>query len=213
MIRKGSIIKLRSEYEERYIILHKHTFPGVLLRIRKSNIRNYSIFLLNGMLFSYYEYVGIDYNSDMEMIADEVTKEWWKLTDPMQEPVPTRKESEWWASMEEVSVIEENKKHYSDAKRYAWVAELQCGSDHINREFILSMEENFTPYCKQYNFQNQVIYLKSGNLYMYREYTGDSFLNDCQKFMNIPEVKKWNEESKKILKTSWRDMREVFHID
>ncbi len=47
-MRIGSFIKVRPEYEKRYIILHKHVFPGVLSRIRKSNIRNYSIFLSNG---------------------------------------------------------------------------------------------------------------------------------------------------------------------
>lgn len=41
----GSLIRLRPECEEQYIILHKHTFPGVLQRICRSNIRNYSIFL------------------------------------------------------------------------------------------------------------------------------------------------------------------------
>ena len=36
----------------------------------------------------------------MKAIGDETTKEWWKLTDPMQEPLTTRKEGEWWAEME-----------------------------------------------------------------------------------------------------------------
>jgi L-rhamnose mutarotase len=74
--RVGSLIKVKPEYEERYIILHRHTFPGVLDRIRKSNIRNYSIFLLNGILFSYYEYVGNDFDADMKAIADTVTRDW-----------------------------------------------------------------------------------------------------------------------------------------
>ena len=50
--RVGSLIKVHPEFEERYIILHKHTFPGVLESIKRSNIRNYSIFLLDGVLFS-----------------------------------------------------------------------------------------------------------------------------------------------------------------
>jgi len=92
-MRVSSLIKLKPEYEERYIILHRHTFPGVLDRIRKSHIRNYSIFLMDGMLFSYYEYVGDDYNGDMAKIGqDQVTQEWWKLTDPMQDPIESRKD-------------------------------------------------------------------------------------------------------------------------
>ena len=82
--RFGSIIGLKPEYEERYIILHKHTFPGVLNRIRKCNIQNYSIFLRDGLLFSHFEYVGSDFDADMANMADDTTKDWWKLTDPMQ---------------------------------------------------------------------------------------------------------------------------------
>jgi L-rhamnose mutarotase len=35
------------------------------------------------------------------MAADPNTQAWWKLTDPCQEPLETRKPGEWWASMEE----------------------------------------------------------------------------------------------------------------
>jgi L-rhamnose mutarotase len=213
MIRKGSIIRLRPEYEEQYIILHKHTFPGVLSQIRRSNIRNYSIFLLDGILFSYYEYIGDDYDNDMKTIADETTKEWWKLTDPMQEPLPSRKEEEWWASMEKISVIEENERPSSGAKRYAWTAELQCGLENIIRAHFSTLEGQCAPYYKQHNFQNQVIYFTARNLYMYREYIGENYLKDYQNFLNIPEVKKWNERLEKIMTTSWHEMKEVFHTD
>jgi L-rhamnose mutarotase len=66
----GSIIKLRPEFEEQYIILHKHTFPGVLQSIRRCNIRNYSIFLEDGILFANLEYVGDNYAADMAAIGD-----------------------------------------------------------------------------------------------------------------------------------------------
>ncbi len=99
----GSVIGLRPEFEERYVILHKHPFPEVLRRIRKSNIRNYSIFLHSGLLFSHYEYIGRDYRGDMKRIAaDPTTREWWKLTGPMQKPIPGRKRGEWWARLEMV---------------------------------------------------------------------------------------------------------------
>jgi len=39
----------------------------------------------------------------MERMADDpATKRWWKQTDPLQTPVPTRKEGEWWHGIEEV---------------------------------------------------------------------------------------------------------------
>ena len=37
-----------------------------------------------------------------KMAADPVTQQWWDVMMPMQEPLPTRKEGEWWAEMEEV---------------------------------------------------------------------------------------------------------------
>ena len=36
------------------------------------------------------------------MAADPVTRDWWTLTDPCQQPFETRREGEWWADMEEI---------------------------------------------------------------------------------------------------------------
>ena len=79
--------------------------------IRECNIRNYSIFYRDGYLFSYLEYVGDDFEADMaKMAADPVTQEWWKETDPCQEPVDSAAPGEWWADMEEVYHLEEEEK-------------------------------------------------------------------------------------------------------
>ncbi|NSW52051.1 MAG: L-rhamnose mutarotase [Anaerolineae bacterium] len=102
MQRYGSVIKLRTEKHDEYKELHAHAWPDVLAMIRECNIRNYSIFFKDGYLFSYFEYCGEDYAADMaKMAADPVTQAWWKLTDPCQEPLDTRKPGEHWASMEE----------------------------------------------------------------------------------------------------------------
>jgi len=101
--RYGSLIGLKAEFEERYIILHQHTFPGVLKRIRDSHVRNYSIFLAEGILFSFFEYQGDDYQADMQaMAADPTTRDWWKLTDPMQIPLETRTQGERWQTLPEL---------------------------------------------------------------------------------------------------------------
>ena len=103
MERHGSVIKLRPEKEAEYRELHANAWPSVLDMIRECNIRNYSIYFKDGFLFSYFEYHGQDFEADMQkMAADPNTQAWWKLTDPCQEPLETRKEGEWWASMEEV---------------------------------------------------------------------------------------------------------------
>jgi L-rhamnose mutarotase len=97
------VIKVKPEKLEEYKKLHQNVWPGVLKTIKECNIRNYSIFYKDGYLFSYYEYVGDNYEEDMKKMAqDPVTQEWWKLCKPCQEPLETRKEGEWWAEMEEV---------------------------------------------------------------------------------------------------------------
>jgi L-rhamnose mutarotase len=102
MQRYGSVIKLKPEKLDEYKALHAHAWPEVLQRIRLCNIHNYSIYYKDGFLFSYYEYVGEDFTADMlKMAADPQTQEWWKLTDPCQEPLETRQPGEWWAGMEE----------------------------------------------------------------------------------------------------------------
>ena len=103
MKRYGMVIRVRPELEDAYVHLHENTWPGVLQCISDSNIRNYSIFMRDGYLFAYYEYVGEDYEADMaKMAEDPVTQAWWKLTDPCQQPVESAAEGEKWAEMEEV---------------------------------------------------------------------------------------------------------------
>jgi L-rhamnose mutarotase len=103
MKRYGMLIRVKPERMEEYKLIHARVWPEVLSMIMKCNIRNYSIFEKDGLLFAYYEYVGSDYQADMaKMAADPKTQEWWKITDPMQVPLESRQEGEWWARMEEV---------------------------------------------------------------------------------------------------------------
>lgn len=103
MRRYGMVIKVRPEKLDEYKRLHAAVWPGVLKMIRECNMRNYSIYFKDGLLFSYFEYLGNDFDADMaKMAADPTTQEWWKVTAPCQEPLETRGEKEWWANMEEV---------------------------------------------------------------------------------------------------------------
>ena len=106
--RFGSVIGLRAEKIEEYKKLHAAVWPEVAKMIHNVNIRNYSIYLRklpdgNYYLFSYFEYVGRDFDADMaKMKADPDTRRWWTFTDPCQAPLADRKPGEHWASMEEV---------------------------------------------------------------------------------------------------------------
>ncbi len=101
--RIASVIRLRPDKEAEYRALHAAVWPGVLARLRAANVTNYSIFLRDGLLFSYLEYTGDDYAADSACIAaDDETRRWWALTDPCQQPLDSAAEGEWWAPAEEV---------------------------------------------------------------------------------------------------------------
>lgn len=103
MRRYGMAIKVKSGKIEEYKRLHATVWPDVLKMINDCNIRNYSIYLKDDYLFSYFEYVGNDFDADMaKMAADPVTQKWWDVCKPCQSPLESRDEGEWWANMEEV---------------------------------------------------------------------------------------------------------------
>jgi len=103
VVRYGWVIKVIPEKLDEYKALHADPWPGVNNMLKECNIRNYSIYYRDGQLFSYLEYTGEDFKADMKkMAADSLTQEWWKLTDPCQEPVESAGEGVWWADMEEV---------------------------------------------------------------------------------------------------------------
>lgn len=105
MQRMGGIVGVRPEAIAEYKRLHADVWPGVLATISACGIRNYSIFLKEpeNLMFSYFEYHGTDFAADSaKMAADPTTQEWWAICMPMQAPLDTRKEGEWWAAMEEV---------------------------------------------------------------------------------------------------------------
>jgi L-rhamnose mutarotase len=99
----ASVIRLRPDKEMEYRALHASVWPGVLATLRDVGVTNYSIFLRDGVLFSYLEYTGDDYEAAMATVAaDDVTREWWTLTDPCQQPVESAPPGVWWAPAEEL---------------------------------------------------------------------------------------------------------------
>ncbi len=103
MKRYGMMIGLRPEAVEKYKEYHAEVWPGVLKTIRECNIRNYTIFLKDNLLFGYYEYHGSDHQADMaRMAACPKTREWWAIMEPMQQPLDNRDPGDWWTQMEEV---------------------------------------------------------------------------------------------------------------
>ena len=103
MTRHGQLIGIKPENLAEYRRYHAKAWPEILAKITECNIRNYSIYHKDGLLFAYYEYVGTDYDADMaKMAADPRTQDWWAIMKPLQSPLSTRAAGEWWAEMEEV---------------------------------------------------------------------------------------------------------------
>ena len=102
MKRYGMVIGPRPRHEEAYRIAHSSPPPEVLRMIRECNIENYSIYVRNSVLFSYFEYVGQDFSADMaRMAADPATQQWWSVVEQMQGPFLDRAPGEHWAGMDE----------------------------------------------------------------------------------------------------------------
>ncbi len=74
---------LKPEKVEEYIRLHAETWPEVLKLIDEANMHNYSISIRGTQLYTYYEYTGDDYESDMAKMGEyPIMQEWWSHTRP-----------------------------------------------------------------------------------------------------------------------------------
>lgn len=103
MRRLAQTIRLRPERRAEYLELHRSVWPGVEAALRAANIRNYTIFLRDDVLFSYFEHHGADFEADLASItADPDTQRWWRFTDPCQEPWPDSGAGGNWSDLEEI---------------------------------------------------------------------------------------------------------------
>jgi len=103
MQRFGMVIGIKENKLDEYKRLHAAVWPDVLDVLKKYHISNYSIFQKDALLFSYFEYAGDNLEIDFKRMGDEaIMKEWYGVCGPCQEPVDTRKDGEWWATMEQV---------------------------------------------------------------------------------------------------------------
>lgn len=107
-VRYGMVTGVKPKKIEYYKQLHAKPWPQVLSKIKDCNIRNYSIYLQKiddrYFLFSYFEYVGDNFDADMKkMAADSSTQRWWKETDPCQLPLAEAlQQHKIWTNMQEV---------------------------------------------------------------------------------------------------------------
>jgi L-rhamnose mutarotase len=103
VVRHSQLVKVRPERRDEYLALHAAVWPQVEATLTASNFTNYTIFIHDDLLISYFEYAGDDYAADLERIAaDPVTRKWWTHTDPCQTPVDGAPEGAIWVDAREV---------------------------------------------------------------------------------------------------------------
>lgn len=187
--RFGHLIHLKPEYRERYIVLHAHPFPGLIERMQEAGLRNYSIFLRDHVLFSYYEYVGDNFEEDMDAMAeDETVQDWWTLTDPMQEPLSERKEGAWWTAMEELFHGGQKSVSTKEGNRKAFVSAFRDGASSEGRNLFTTLGEAFESELEAADIQNYTVYGRKDRLYTYLEYSGDDFSDTLRQLKDGPVV-------------------------
>lgn len=86
MKRIGTLMKLKPGALEEYVKLHEQIWDEVVKAAHEANMRNYTIFHVNGYLFSYYEYIGDDFDADMaKKNALPVSAKWQEATGAFRE--------------------------------------------------------------------------------------------------------------------------------
>ncbi len=230
--RHGAVIAIPKESIAEYKELHAATWPGVLKTIDKSNIHNYSIYLGEvtpdqNYLFAYYEYTGKNFDADMaRMKNDKTTQQWWKRTDPLQSPLPTRKRGEWWAEWQEVFHHDGPAYQQSQIKsRHGSIIGIPEKSILAYTQVHAAVWPGVLAALDRVNIRNYSIYLgqiKPGDYLLFScfEYVGDNFQRDMASMAD--EVTKLWWTYTDPLQTrlpgtpegqQWKTMEEVFHTN
>jgi L-rhamnose mutarotase len=75
--RVGTLMQLKAGMQQIYKEEHQKIWPEILLGIERAHIRNYSIFLIGRVLFSYFEVE--DLNGAMHLLANDPDNQRWQI--------------------------------------------------------------------------------------------------------------------------------------
>ena len=107
-MRYAWVTGLKPDQVARCEYLHSHPWPAVNKMIKECHIQNYSIYEREIdrkiYFFSYLEYTGSNFDTDMKRMASNPMKQqWWKETDPCQQPLPdAAAKGKTWSDAREV---------------------------------------------------------------------------------------------------------------
>lgn len=97
----GQICGIDRKNALKYIEYHRNIPQKIRDLIYDCNLRNYSIFWRDNILFTYFEYVGKDFDADMRKMEQNAdNQQWWAVVKPLMNPLENRAEGEFWADME-----------------------------------------------------------------------------------------------------------------
>jgi len=106
MQRFGRVLKLKAGAEKEYERQHAAVWPEVLAAIRKSGIRNYSIYRYGNLVFSFFELPdGLSIAEAGRVIAStKKCAEWEEFMHKLQAPLPESQpgSGSWWVDMPEI---------------------------------------------------------------------------------------------------------------
>ena len=69
---------LKPEKVDEYVTLHKNAWPEIMEVISNSNFHNYSISIRGTQLYTYYEYIGTNYEADKKKMDENPVMEKWR---------------------------------------------------------------------------------------------------------------------------------------
>ena len=220
MQRIAQIVQVKDKDIPEYERIHAEVWPGVLETIAACNIRNYSIYRYHHLLLAYLEYHGDDWAADQaKMAADPVTQEWWKITAPMQLPVPDVEEGAWWKAIPQI--FHTNAEPGRLNMRLASVLHVKSPAiaeyERIHADTWPGVLETIAA-C---NIRNYSIFRYNNLLFNYMEYHGDDFEADMAKMPADSVTQDWWKITNPMLQPMPDapdgefncPIREVFHTD
>ncbi len=140
----------------------------------------------------------------MERIAqDETTRDWWKLTDPMQNPLESRKKGEWWASMPELFSWAVGMPRSGRVFRFAYVASLASVPEILDQPKGLS----------DTGIDKISLYTKDRHIYAYLEHWGSGEWGARHPNWEGFLTQILTAASPEAACSGWRPMPEIFHTD
>jgi L-rhamnose mutarotase len=102
--RFGMAARLVPDKREEYLRLHREVWPQVEAMNAAAGIRNFTIFVIDDVIFGYYEYIGDDFEADQARMAEDETMQlWWSFTAPCQLPFTADSTAANWQLLDEVS--------------------------------------------------------------------------------------------------------------